>query len=70
MVAGGAVDTLSDRQRQILALVAQGKTNRQIAKALGLSQQTIKNGVTVILLKMGVKNRTQAALKFHGLKKR
>jgi DNA-binding NarL/FixJ family response regulator len=53
---------LSDRQKEIAKLLAKGMTNREIAKALGLSPSTIKNHNEIIYLKIGAENRTQAAL--------
>jgi len=53
---------LSDRQRDVLALIAQGKPNKQIARALGISEKTVKGHVTAILQLLGVTDRTQAAL--------
>lgn len=52
---------LTDQERHILALLAEGKTNRQIAEALHLSAHTIKNYVSDILKKLGVARRAQAA---------
>jgi len=57
------VEPLSDRELEILNLVAQGNSNREIANALFLAEGTVKNHVTNILGKLGVRDRTQAALK-------
>ncbi len=51
------------RELQILELVAQGKTNSQIASELGIVHQTVKNQLHIIFIKLDVTNRTQAALK-------
>ena len=59
----------SECETEILRLVAQGKRNKDIALELGMKEQTVKNQITKIFLKLGVKNRTQAALKFKGLTK-
>lgn len=56
-----AVELLSTRELEVLRLVARGMSNKQIAKNLGLSEGTVKNYVSVILEKLQVKNRTQAA---------
>lgn len=56
------LDVLSPQERRILALIAQGKTNNSIAEELFLSQKTVKNYVTSLLSKMGVTNRTEAAI--------
>lgn len=53
---------LSLREREVLRLMAQGLTNREIARALTLSASTIKNHVEHILAKLGVSDRTQAAV--------
>lgn len=52
---------LSDREQQVLELVADGLTNRQIADRLFISPVTARNHVSNILTKLGVENRTQAA---------
>jgi DNA-binding NarL/FixJ family response regulator len=57
------VEPLSDRERQVLRLVAEGATNREIAARLCIAPGTVKNHVTSILGKLGVSDRTQAALK-------
>jgi DNA-binding NarL/FixJ family response regulator len=57
------VEPLSERELQVLRLVAQGKTNREIAAALYIAGGTVKNHVTNILGKLGARDRTQAALK-------
>ena len=56
-------DGLTDREREILALIADGQSNPQIARALGLSLKTVQNYVSRILDKLQVADRTQAALK-------
>jgi DNA-binding NarL/FixJ family response regulator len=57
------VDPLSDREKEILRLIAQGASNREIAAQLVIAEGTVKNHVTSILNKLGVSDRTQAALK-------
>ncbi|MDQ6659614.1 MAG: response regulator transcription factor [Chloroflexota bacterium] len=57
------VEQLTEREREILALVAQGASNRQIGEALFITEGTVKNHLSNILSKMGVRDRTQAALK-------
>jgi NarL family two-component system response regulator LiaR len=52
---------LTDRERDVLALLAKGKTNKQIAKLLSLSPGTVRIYVSEILSKLGVSNRTEAA---------
>jgi DNA-binding CsgD family transcriptional regulator len=60
------VPQLSQRQRQVLALLLQGKPNKIISRELGLAQGTVKIHVTAILKKLKVANRTQAALAASG----
>ena len=57
------IESLSDRELEILRLIAQGASNREIAGTLFLAEGTIKNHVTNILGKLEVRDRTQAALK-------
>jgi RNA polymerase sigma factor (sigma-70 family) len=52
---------LTPRERQILALVAEGKRNREIAQTLGISEATVENHLHRIFQKLGVSNRTEAA---------
>ncbi|WP_018504384.1 response regulator [Parafrankia discariae] len=53
---------LGSRERQILRLIAEGMTNRQIAGCVHLSEKTVKNYVSAILGKLGLTSRTQAAV--------
>jgi two-component system, NarL family, response regulator DevR len=53
---------LSPQERQVLLLLAEGLTNRQIAERLYLAEKTIKNYVTSVLAKMGLTRRTEAAV--------
>nr|BFE73136.1 hypothetical protein GCM10020092_064370 [Actinoplanes digitatis] len=46
----------------MLAAIARGRANREIARELGLSEKTVKTHVSAILAKLGVQDRTQAAL--------
>lgn len=57
-----AVAMLTAREREVLALVAQGQTNKEIARALSVSPATIKAHVERIIAKLGVSDRTQAAV--------
>jgi DNA-binding NarL/FixJ family response regulator len=56
------VTALTDREREVLALVAQGLSDRQVADALVISERTARTHVSNILSKLGVASRTQAAL--------
>jgi DNA-binding NarL/FixJ family response regulator len=58
-------DTLTDREREVLSLVAQGHSNADIATRLGLSQANVKSRVNRILTKLGLENRVQAAILVH-----
>lgn len=58
---------LSGRERDILAQIAEGHTNKEIAAALFLSEKTIKHYVTSILTKLRVRNRVEAAIKARSL---
>jgi two-component system response regulator DevR len=54
--------SLQLRERQVLGLIAQGMTNRQIGAQLGLAEKTVKNYVSGLLRKLGLERRTQAAV--------
>jgi two-component system, NarL family, response regulator DevR len=54
--------SLTEQEHRVLALVAEGLTNRQIGGRLGLAEKTIKNHVSGVLGKLGLGSRTQAAL--------
>ncbi len=58
---------LTKRERQVLALVAEGATNRQIGTALFMAEKTASVHVSRILAKLGVQSRTQAAAVVHRL---
>ncbi len=55
-------ETLTERETDVLRLLAQGKANKEIAQALIIGENTVKTHVSSILLKLGVQSRTQAAL--------
>lgn len=59
---GGLMEPLSGREKEVLALLAAGLSNREIAGRLFLSEKTVKTHVANILQKLNVKSRTQAAL--------
>ncbi|MEJ5868578.1 response regulator transcription factor [Pseudokineococcus sp. 5B2Z-1] len=57
---------LTRQQRRVLQLLAEGRTNRQIATSMGLAEKTVKNYVSHLLVRLGVSSRTQAALLLAG----
>jgi DNA-binding NarL/FixJ family response regulator len=59
-VAG--LDALTGREREVLAELTKGRSNREIARALQVSEKTVKAHVSSVLAKLGVQDRTQAAL--------
>ena len=61
--ANSVIEPLSEREIEILRLIAQGASNREIAGTLFLAEGTVKNHVTSILGKLEARDRTQAALK-------
>jgi DNA-binding NarL/FixJ family response regulator len=62
-------DELTPRERDVVVLIAEGGTNRQIAKRLGVTERTARTHVSNILAKLGLASRTQAAMwaVHHGL---
>src|SRR5919199_5475030 len=67
--SGGMADGLTDREREVLALVGAGVPNKQIAQRLGISPKTVKSHVSHIFRRIGVSDRFQAAMwaRRHGL---
>jgi len=61
-------DPLTDRETEILRLMAGGFSNKEIANSLGVAEGTVKNHVSNILSKLGVRDRTRAVLKAFELK--
>jgi NarL family two-component system response regulator LiaR len=57
-----ATDQLTPREREVLGLIGQGYANKRIALELGIAEKTVKTHVSHVLAKLGVSDRTQAAL--------
>ncbi len=58
----GALDRLTSRELDVLRLIAAGRSNRQIGRKLGITEKTVKTHVSNLLAKLGVEDRTQAAV--------
>jgi two-component system response regulator DevR len=59
--AADPLSVLSDREKRVLELIAEGLTNREIAERMFLAEKTVKNYVSSLLTKLGMQRRTQAA---------
>ena len=57
-------DALSAQEQRVVALVVEGRSNKQIAAALGLSDKTVKNYLSNVFQKLGISRRAQAAALF------
>lgn len=57
-----APEPLSERERQVLALLADGRPNREIGRILSISEGTVKTHLKHIFSKLGARNRTEAAI--------
>jgi DNA-binding NarL/FixJ family response regulator len=63
----GWAATLTERESEVLSLIADGRSNSEIARELDLSLKTVQNHVSHVLAKLQVRDRTQAALRMRGL---
>jgi LuxR family maltose regulon positive regulatory protein len=66
--ASSRIDPLTEREQEILALIAQGQSNRQIADALFITVGTVKGHINHIFSKLDVRSRTQALVRARHLK--
>jgi DNA-binding NarL/FixJ family response regulator len=62
LVHDSRAGSLTPREREVLARIAEGRSNREIARLLSLSEKTVKAHVSAVLAKLGVQDRTQAAV--------
>ena len=60
---GSGVDTLTVREREVLAMISQGSSNKHIARALEFSPETVKSHVKHVFLKLAVSTRTEAVVR-------
>ena len=60
---GSSVDTLTAREREVLAMISRGSSNKHIAPALEISPETVKSHVKHIFLKLAVSTRTEAVFR-------
>ncbi len=59
---GAAFERLTERELEVLALIAEGKTNKEIAESIYLSEKTVRNYVSSVLHKLGMSTRSEAAV--------
>jgi DNA-binding NarL/FixJ family response regulator len=59
------IAALTPREQEVLQLIASGSSNREIAQTLYISEKTVKNHITNLLMGLGLRDRTQAAIYYH-----
>jgi DNA-binding NarL/FixJ family response regulator len=59
------IAVLTPREQEVLQLIASGSSNREIAQTLYISEKTVKNHITNLLMGLGLRDRTQAAIYYH-----
>lgn len=64
------LDDLGERDRRLLAMLAQGRTNKEIAERMYIAEKTVRNHLTGLFAKLGVQTRTQAAVLAVGMRDR
>jgi DNA-binding NarL/FixJ family response regulator len=62
VTVGGSLPDLTEREQDILRALAKGQSNQEIANALFITQETVKSHVASVLMKLGVRDRTQAVI--------
>ena len=60
-----SIAALTPREQEVLQLIASGSSNREIAQSLYISEKTVKNHITNLLMGLGLRDRTQAAIYYH-----
>jgi DNA-binding NarL/FixJ family response regulator len=58
-----SINRLTARERDVLRALMRGRTNREIAEALNIAEQTVKNHVSVVLAKLQVRNRVELTIR-------
>lgn len=61
-IVGGSLPELTEREQDILRALAKGQSNQEIARSLFITQETVKSHVASVLMKLGVRDRTQAVI--------
>ena len=67
LTGGRRITGLTEREAEVLSLLADGRSNTEIARELGIRVKTVQNHVSNVLAKLQVRDRTQAAFRARGL---